>query len=73
MKVTLSRYLNVVIASVSICLAAMSAQADELDALKERLRAARTHDDIVKIYQSIDHEFKGDTTKIVDFLRSIGF
>ena len=52
---------------------ALRAHAGEFDTFKGNLLAARTNDDMVRIYQSINRELHGNTTKIVAFLKDVGF
>jgi hypothetical protein len=47
--------------------------AAEPDNIKERLLAARKQSDFARVYEGIDRKFNGDTTKIVEYLRSVGF
>lgn len=54
-------------------LTASPVSADELSPIRERLVAARTQDDFARIYESIEHKFNGDTRKIVQYLRDVGF
>ena len=47
--------------------------AGDLDDVKQRLLAARKHNEMDRIYRDITRELKGDVRKTVGFLRNNGF